>query len=149
MKITAIYSALAAMTVTAAGKTPAVYSLATIGAINAAQLPARLLIPFGDGGANQQSITLTSQSGDAEIVWRVADVCLWEEFGQGRGLYDVLPVMMAYAESYMAAIQAARDIAPGCVIKSATVTPKPQTYQNTGYWAIVSELTITEYAPKG
>jgi len=149
MKYQDIFDALAAMTVTASGKTPTAYPPQTAGAISSAQIPARIIMPFGEYGAFTQVENLAANSGDAEITWRLSDICLWEAAGLSRGLNDVTPALVAYAEAYMSAARGARDIAPGCVIRSVSITLKPHTYNGISYWAVACDLTITEYAPKG
>jgi len=149
MRYQDIFDALAAMSVTASGKTPTAYPPQTAGAISSAQIPARIISPLTDTGAFTQVVNLSANSGDAIITWRLQDICLWEAAGLSRGENDVAPALVAYTEAYMSAARDARDIAPGCVIQKVDVMLKMHPHNGVSYFTVICDLTITEYSPKG
>lgn len=107
-----IYAALAAVEVSAAGKTPIVFDHDALPqAVTTAQLPCRLLLPLGQLDGHSAALSL---GGGRVARWHLTDLLLWAADGQGRGLGDHSTALVAYCEAYAAAIT------PGMSLDGAT-----------------------------
>jgi hypothetical protein len=130
-----IYAALAAKSVTAASKTPTVYSLSTLKkSAETADLPMRLLLPFnGRGPARDgQFISLGTLVG---VTWRITDLCLWEPEAQTLGIAEVSPELIAYCGAYVDMLRTFR--APTAQSHLAGFTLAPDLYEwpkGSGRW---------------
>jgi hypothetical protein len=150
MSLAGICTALAAVSVTAAGQTPLTYepngaTRKLKARFETADLPCRVILPFGaDFTARASALTIggTPKSG----VWQPIDLLLWESVGQGRGLVDVAPDLLAYIDAYNTAIRAALRLvtSPVAVVESWTFSPDLYTYGELQCWGVEVRLTVKE-----
>jgi hypothetical protein len=99
-----LYAALAAIPVSAAGKTPTVYAVDALPtAVQTAQLPCRVLLPLG-GRLRAEATGALALGGGQRIRWRLTDVLLWSPVGQGRSLAEHSAALVAYCDAYAAAV---------------------------------------------
>ena len=98
-----IYAALAAIPVSAGGKTPTVYGYDALpSAVTTAQLPCRLLQAPG-ARLDAQAGRALALGGGQVIRWRLTDLLLWAAVGQGRR--DAHHgALVAYCEAYAGAV---------------------------------------------
>ena len=103
--ISAIYDALAALTILVEGSPPTVRNLADIKpSLRAADLPLRMLLPVGTDTRGQTLDYATLQVGSASIIWTLTDVLFLRPVAQGQGL-ETAPVALAeYAQDYVNAL---------------------------------------------
>lgn len=138
-----IYAALAAKSVTAASKTPTVYSLAALKkSAETADLPLRLLLPFSGRGPGRdgQFISLGTLT---SITWRITDLCLWEPVAQTLGIAEVSPDIIAYAGAYLDMIRTFR--APTTQSHITGFSIAPDVYQwpvGSGRWYYGVEVVL-------
>ncbi len=105
-----IYAALAAISVTAAGKTPPVTLPDAIPAsLPTALLPCRLLQPLGTP-LNAQSSGALALGGGQVQRWRLTDLLVWAATGQGRGPADHSGTLVAYCAAYASAVAVGRAL---------------------------------------
>lgn len=151
MSLATICTALAAVSVTAAGKTPLTYE--PNGATNrklknsfsTGELPARIIMPFGaDVLATAKALTIAGAP--KQTTWQLADLLLWDTIGQTRGIADIVPDLLAYVDAYSTAIRAALRITPSpmAIVESWTFSPGVLTWNDVKYYGVEVALTIKE-----
>ena len=150
MSLAGICTALAAVDVTVNSQTLPVYepngaTRKLKARFETADLPCRVIIPFGfsfSARATALTISGTPKAG----VWQLTDLLLWEAVGQGRGLVDVAPDLLATIDAYNTAIRAALRLAtsPVAVVESWTFSPDIITYGDLKCWGVEIQLTIKE-----
>lgn len=103
-----IYDALAAMSVSADGKTPQVWDVDEArDSAHTAHLPVRILLPAGgfrgEGnlGQNFRPVTINSIT---RGTWMITDLCLWRPIGQGVGMRGMGGVLAEYCSAYSTAL---------------------------------------------
>lgn len=150
MSLAGICTALAAVNVTASGKTPLTYEPSSAtrplrARFDTADLPCRVILPFGANfTARASALTIggTPKSGS----WQPVDLLLWESTGQGRGIIDILPELVAYIDAYNTAIRAALRLvsSPVAIAESWTFAPDLYTYGGLECWGVEVTLTVKE-----
>ncbi len=108
-QISAIFTALAGQSVTAAGETPTVWSVDDLRNVEPADCPVRLLLPGGwrSEGAEERFVALGNT---VTVPWRVVDLCLWRPVGQGLNkVGDTIPDLIDYAAAYVEMIRSFRS----------------------------------------
>lgn len=152
MSLAGICTALAAVSVTAAGKTPLTYepngaARKLKNSFSTAELPARIIMPFGaDVLATAKALTIAGAP--KQTTWQLADLLLWDTIGQTRGIADIVPDLLAYVDAYNTAIRAALRItsSPVAIIESWTFSPGVLTWNDVkpNYYGVEVKLTIKE-----
>jgi hypothetical protein len=102
-----IYDAIAAMSVTAAGKTPNVWDVDELrDSVQTAHLPVRILLPHGtfSGGMGMQTFRPITLDSIHRGTWQIVDLCLWKPIGQGLGMRDIGAVLAEYCGAYATAL---------------------------------------------
>jgi len=150
-RLTEIYAALAAISISAAGKTPLVYAYdAAPSAVTTAQLPCRLLQPLG-GGLDAQAVGALALGGGQVIRWRLTDLLLWAPAGQGRRA-DHSGALVAYCEAYAGAVGIGQSLdtsASRATVVNVTFEPGLFTYPKTGgsaYYGVECLVSVEEMA---
>jgi len=146
MSLTGVCTALAAVSVTANGKTPQVLNYNALRpSLTTAALPARLIFPFGTQlGATMRALTIAGTP--KQVDWQIVDLMLWDTAGQTRGIATMAPILTAYIDAYMTAIRAqVRLVAsPVAVIERVSFVADILTYGEQDYWGVETTLTIKE-----
>lgn len=145
MGLATICDALAAVSVTANAVTPAAYSYDALKAsYPTADLPARLILPFGE--KVEGALNAVTLAGGAQAVWTVTDLCLWETAGQSRGIADMYPALVAYMDAYATTATAHWRLikSPAATIERLTFAPGVWTFGGVDYWGVEVRLTIRE-----
>ena len=149
MSVSAIYSAIAAITVAVNGKNATVYGLANKpDAIETAQLPVRLLVNVGGNaqGTSTKSLTLGSAP-RLHSIWQVQDLMLYKPPAQGLGLDEMDGVLMGYCDDYLSAIRTHVQLTSTALITDVRL--EPGMYQHPPgserqYYGVMATLTIEE-----
>lgn len=150
MSLSGIVTALAAVSVTANGKTPKVYepNAATNKLrprFESADLPLRVVMPFGDA-TQVQARALTIGGTPKVMTFAPVDLLLWETAGQSRGVVDMFPALMAYIDAYNTAMRANIKLvsSPVAIVENWTFTPDIFTYGGLECWGVEVRLTVKE-----
>lgn len=118
-QIRTIYSTLATKTIEVASsvaygtKTPQIFDLDELPAVvESAQLPARLLLPFGVVGSKAEGrdhhfIALGTTT---KVQWQVVDLLLWRPVEEGIGIESVSADMVTYCAQYIKMIRENRSL---------------------------------------
>lgn len=145
MSLATICDALAAISVTANGVTPTAYSYDELkNSYDKADLPARLIMPFGERA--EGALNAITIAGNAQAVWTLTDLLLWDTIGQGRGLPDMYPALVAYIDAYTAAVKSHFRLikTPAATIENVRFSPGSWTFGDKTYWGVECRLTIRE-----
>lgn len=149
MSISAIYSAISAMTVAVNGATATVYGLTNMpDAIETAHLPVRLIVSVGGNtqGTSTKSVTLGSAP-RLHSTWQVQDLMLYKPPTQGTGLDEMNAVLMGYCDDYLSAIRTHVQLTSTALITDVRL--EPGIYQHPPgserqYFGVMGMLTIEE-----
>ena len=149
-QIAAIYSALAAMTVTVGSITPVVYGPASLPkTLDTVQTPCRVLDPsYGPDAARFRFIGHGDST--ADVYWTITDLLLWRAQGQGIGPLTVAGDLTAYTGAYLEAARAKRALVAGESVEWQAVDPQIsfglEWPIGTGryFYGVVMTLTILE-----
>lgn len=152
-QLTAIYNALGAWTfsITIGGSAKAVAALwgSTLkNEIPDAVLPVRVLAPMENAaeGEGLQLITFGSPS-SGQVDWIIRDILLLKPTTQGRGLPEVSPQLVQYAQDYATKLQTARRVLSTATIIRAGILPGVIEWPVNSerfYQGVECALTITE-----
>jgi hypothetical protein len=146
MSLAGICTALAAVSVTASGKTPQVLNYDALRpALTTAALPARLIFPFGSQlSAAMRALTIAGTP--KQVDWQIVDLLLWETAGQTRGIATMAPILTAYIDAYMLAIRSHVRLvtSPVAVIERVSFVADILTYGGHDYWGVETTLTVKE-----
>lgn len=150
-QISAIYTALQALSITVGSKTPTVYGLTGIpNSVVTAQLPCRILEIFDNRlqtvQAKPSTITGSVQP-NLEVTWAISDLLLWTPEAQGRGIVDVASNLVAYCGLYLDMIRAHVQIVSTAIIEDCKPIPGIYEYpMGSGmlYFGVLSVLSIKE-----
>lgn len=121
---TVIYPAVAALSVSAAGKTPSVYALENSpNTLWTANVPCRLLLPVASQSKSRSLNYLTLSGTTRTVVWQITDLMLWQAQAQGRGLDQVSGALVEYAAAYIAAVSGKQAFAARTTLEDVTLEP--------------------------
>lgn len=118
-----VFTNLAALSVTVGSVTPQAFDLTAIPLdVNAAKLPCRILLPLGAEAMQGHTFTFTEflNSGSAEAMWHITDLCLWASASAGRGLLTHAANLASYAAAYLEVLRTNWQIAAYCQIMGAS-----------------------------
>lgn len=149
--LVAIYSAIAAMSITVGTETPAVYGLASVpNKLETAQLPCRRLEIFDN---RMETITAkhTTLSGSAtpnmHVTWAISDLLIWKPEAQGRGVRDVDEQLISYCAKYIDAVRVNEAITSNASIEDCRPLPGLYPYPASSdifYFGVLVILSIKE-----
>lgn len=148
MALTSIYDALAAMDVTLNAAVVPVFNYDALpDSIQTAQLPCRMLHPLNEQAAGSLTpFTLDGRS--LAFGWTIFDLFLLKPVGQGRGLEEVAPQLVAYMDAYATALKGAISLIPYSVtITGGEFDPALYAYPRTGtalFYGVMTRLTVKE-----
>lgn len=148
--LSGIYDALAAMNVTLNAAVVPVFNYDELpDSIQTAQLPCRLLHPLGEQPAGSTTPFTLSGTG-LQFGWTIFDLFLLRPVGQGIGLVDAAPDLVAYVEAYATALKASiKLVGHSATITGGTFDPAIFAYPRGGaaiYFGVMVTLRITELA---
>lgn len=107
-----IYRAIAAKSVTHAGRTPRAYDLDMLpNALTTAHLPARLLLPFVPRGEGRDG-AFVAMGTMSKVTWRITDLALFRSAQGGLGLQDIAELLIGYAGAYAEMLRTIRAPVP-------------------------------------
>ena len=143
-----IYDALAAMDVTLNAAVVPVFNYDALpDSIQTAQLPCRLLHPLGEQPAG--SVTPFTLSGHSlSLGWTIFDLFLLKPVGQGIGLVDAAPELVAYMDAYATALAAnIKLVGHSVTITGGEFDPALYAYPRgapTAFFGVMVKLRLTE-----
>lgn len=149
-QISAIYAAIAGVSVTAASKTPTVYYGATaVDNVEAYGLPARLLLPTFSQSEGRGAKFVSVSPGNMMVAqWRIADLCLWQEVGLGSGVDAFVAALVEYSGAYLDAFKAYQKLVnPQITLEQIDVSPDVYEYpvtSNRWYAGVLCTLLVKE-----
>jgi hypothetical protein len=114
-----IHNALAAQTITLTnGREVPAWALDEVkNSVISDRLPIRLLLPPGaEGGSAVEGFEMVSFK-NAQVVWRVVDLLLYQTIGKAGGVANVWEVLTDYVAQYVRYFSTHRKLTP-----SATIT---------------------------
>jgi len=130
-----IYNTIAAVSVTAGGKTPTVYNLDSLpDVMHSASVPARLLLPVASNMEGRNLSFVLAGTGQMRTAqWKITDLLLWQAQAQGRGLEQVAGHLVDYVAAYVNAVAAKQPLISGQVtLEDMTLTPGVFLYPSSG-----------------
>lgn len=144
-----IYNSLAATTVTVGAKTPDVYNLHELqGWHDAADLPARLLLPTNRRNRATSFRHDVMGATAAEVSWQITDLCLWKSVGEGIGLKDVAEDLVTYSRLYADMLVTYRPaVGKNARVSNAEIIVDVFDWpegSGMAFWGVEAILTITE-----
>lgn len=148
--LTSIYDAIAAMSVTAGGKTPQVWGLDELkDSVHTAHLPIRILLPNGNVNVGaQQAFRPVTIDSIAKGTWQIVDLCLWKPIGQGLGMRDVGAVLAEYCGAYATAlVQRGRATTQQSYITGLDISAGVYAYPDTSnelFWGVRAVVQVDE-----
>lgn len=148
--ILTIYNTVAAMSVSADGKTPTTKDLDDLkDTYTSSDLPTRVLLPVGLADPSQASDGAFIALGDgAGITWQITDLLLWATVASGVGLVSVAAPLLEYSGAYVEALRTIRDAGIGSgYLQGWIVAPGTIEYPaNSGhyYYGCTCVLSIRE-----
>ncbi|MCC6615935.1 MAG: hypothetical protein IT320_20865 [Anaerolineae bacterium] len=148
--LSGIYDALEAMDVTLNAAVVPVFNYDELpDSIQTAQLPCRLLHPLGEQPLG--SVTPFTLSGTSlQFGWTIFDLFLLRPVGQGIGLVDAAPDLVAYMGAYAAALKTHIKLVGHTVtITGGAFDPALYAYPRGGaaiYFGVMVTLRMTELA---
>jgi hypothetical protein len=149
--ILGIYNAIEAISVTVGSVTPTVYDSDELpDIVDTWGVPLRLLLPVSDLGDGMEGrITYTALQKASRVQWRIRDLCLWEQVGQGIGLRTIMPTLVEYAGKYMDAMTDNRALMDGAHLDNDTkIEPRILEWPDrSGQWfyAVDAVLVVSEF----
>lgn len=149
MTITAIYSAIGAMSVSVGGAAATVYGLANMpDTLTTAHLPVRLIVSIGGNtqGSSARATTLGS-SPRLHTVWQVQDLMLYKPPTQGTGLEQMNGVLMGYCDDYLSAVRTHAQLTSSALITDVRLEPGMYEHppgDGKQYFGVMVTLTIEE-----
>jgi hypothetical protein len=143
MSAMTIYAALSALNVTISAVAPTVYGVSNAPYIlRAAQCPARVLQLNGDS-AQSEALTLGATPALA-TRWQITDTLYYRPAAHGLHItHDDTP-LLAYADSYLAALRANRALADGVVWERLTLTPGVYSFAKVAYLGVQARVELVE-----
>lgn len=107
-QLSEIYTALAAKVVTVGATNVAAKDVSELPqSVETGVMPIRLLLPFNEkAGGDELSIVTFGRT--ATIDWRITDLLFWASAGQGSGLANAAPSLVAYKAAYVDMIRQMR-----------------------------------------
>lgn len=149
--LVAIYTAVAAMSITVGDDTPTVYGLASVpNKVESAPLPVRLLEIFDnrmDTLTAKHSTISGSFTPHMHVTWSISDLLLWKSEARGRGIKDVDTSLITYCQKYIDAVAANEAITATASIEDCKLLPGLFPYpasSDTFYFGVLATLTIKE-----
>ncbi len=156
-----IYAALASVSVTVTiplnetgnetrTVTPRVKSLRELPANPpAAQLPMRLLLPFGAGDNEGNMLEYMDRGNNAFVDWRIVDLCLMRPMGEGEGIHTIAETIVNYAGEYSDAMILHRYLDDHELVEITGFTAKPGIFEYPSqsgklYHGCICTLTVRE-----
>lgn len=149
-QITAVYAAIAGMTVTTTGgKTPTVYNLSSLmNSVETAHLPCRLMLPIGNNPGDGREGQYIAIGTTMTVDWQINDLMLWQTSQQGLGLQEFAPQLIDYCGKYMDAIRSVgKAPASNCTLTSISLTPGEYNWpagSDKWFSGVLCQLTIHE-----
>lgn len=125
MSLSAIYSAIEALSVAVDGVTATVYGLADMpDSVETAHLPMRALVSVGGNtqGESMRLATFGSPPG-AQMTWAIQDLMLYRPPGQGSGLKEHNTVLIAYIDDYLTALRTSAQLTSAALVTDARLEP--------------------------
>lgn len=143
MSATSLYTALAALNLTINGTAPLVFGVSnTPHRLHASQCPARVLGVLGDA-AQSQALTLAATPA-LTTRWSITDTLYLRPDAHGlRVAHDDAP-LLAYCDSYLAALRANRALADGVLWERLTLTPGLFKLGRVTYLGVQAALEVVE-----
>ncbi len=156
-QIRTIYSTLATKTIEVANSvahnttTPQIFDLNKLSVfVESAQLPARLLLPFGVVGskAEGRDHRFVALGNTTKVAWQVVDLLLWRPIEEGTGIESVSADMVTYCAQYIKMIRENRSLGLAQVeIVGANFEADAWEYppeSGAWYWGVLVTLAINE-----
>lgn len=146
-QISAIYTAIGALSVSVGAVTPKVYALSALpDTVSSGNLPCRLLLPVAamSEGRTMNFVTITRT---ATINWKLTDLMLWQAQAQGRGLEQVAADLVSYMAAYIAAVQGKQALLTNVTTENLSLEPGIFRYPLAGdkwWYGVEAVWTIKE-----
>jgi hypothetical protein len=116
--------------------------------MESAELPARLLQPFGGRGEGRLESYYTSANGVIVVDWNIADMLFWRAAASGIGLADVSADLVRYKVAYVSAIKALRtnkwSVTSMVLMVESFEWPARS---ERSYHGVIARLTVREIVP--
>ncbi len=92
---------------------------------SAAELPMRLLLPFGAGDNEGNMAEYMDMGRNAWVDWKIVDLCLYRPVGQGEGIHTIALPLVRYAGAFITAFIAHRYLSDSPHFEVTGKTAKP------------------------